>query len=128
VKIDCPYCNGQAKLVDSKEIYRRSYGMIWFCKPCDAWVGTHKDSKKHRPLGRLANSELRHWKQIAHTKFDLLWRAKMRRDKCRRNTARRLGYAWLAKQLGIEVKDCHIGMFDVDQCKRVVVICKNPGR
>ena len=75
VKVDCPYCKGQAKLIDSKEIYGRSYGMVWFCKPCDAWVGTHKNSKKHRPLGRLANAELRHWKQIAHTKFDLLWRA-----------------------------------------------------
>ena len=128
MKVDCPYCNGQAKLIDSKEIYGKSYGMVWVCEPCDAWVGTHKGSKKHRPLGRLANAQLRHWKQLAHTKFDPLWIAKMRRDKCRRNTARRLGYTWLAKQLGIEVKDCHIGMFDVDLCMRVVEICRTLGR
>ena len=33
---------------------------------------------------------------------------------------RRDAYAWLAGQLGMKPQDCHIGMFDVDQCRAVV--------
>lgn len=33
-------------------------------------------------------------------------------------------YGWLAEQLGIEKRACHIGMFDVDQCAAVVAACK----
>lgn len=29
-------------------------------------------------------------------------------------------YAWLAGQLGIHLFDCHIGMFDIKTCKKVV--------
>ena len=36
----------------------------------------------------------------------------------------REAYKWLSEQLGMPRKDTHIGMFDVDQCKRVVEICK----
>lgn len=34
--------------------------------------------------------------------------------------SRRAAYSWLAKQLGIEEKDCHIGMFNLEQCAAVV--------
>lgn len=29
-------------------------------------------------------------------------------------------YAWLASQLGISQSGCHIGLFDVNQCKKVI--------
>ncbi len=122
--VKCPYCEQPAKLVDSQIIYGRSYGMAWFCKPCDAWVGCHKNSKTHAPLGRLANAELRDWKKKAHAVFDLLWQRKMRRDKCTKGKARKAAYGWLAKQLEITVKDCHIGMFNIEKCKKVVEACK----
>jgi hypothetical protein len=32
-------------------------------------------------------------------------------------------YGWLANQLGLSRDDCHIGMFDVAQCERVVRVC-----
>ena len=116
----CPYCEQQAKLVDSQIIYGRSYGMAWLCKPCDAWVGCHKNSKTHAPLGRIANAELRDWKKKAHAVFDPLWQRKMRRGKCTKGAA----YGWLAKQLEIAVKDCHIGMFNIEKCKKTVEACK----
>jgi hypothetical protein len=122
--IICPYCEKPAKLVDSSLVYSQSYGKIWYCKSCDAWVGTHKNSKKHKPLGRLANKELRQWKIKAHAFFDLLVQGKIRRDKCSKNQARKAAYKWLARQLGIETKDCHIGMFDIDMCKKVIQICQ----
>lgn len=121
--VTCPYCGKAAVLTNSAEVYGHSYGMIWICRPCKAWVGTHKDGK-NTPLGRLANAELRVWKKKAHAWFDNLWKAKIRRDHCGKTVARKAGYAWLAKQLGLDVDDCHIGMFDIDMCKRAIEACK----
>jgi hypothetical protein len=120
----CPYCGNPAILTDSAEVYSgHSYRMIWLCRPCDAYVGTHRNSKNHEPLGRLANAELRAWKVKAHAAFDPLWRTKMRRENCTKQEARQAGYRWLAKQLSITVEECHIGCFDVEMCRRVVEIC-----
>lgn len=50
----CPYCYGKPEYVDSKEIYGVSYGMVYLCRSCDAYVGVHhKNSKK--PLGYGSN-------------------------------------------------------------------------
>jgi hypothetical protein len=40
--------------------------MIYLCVPCDAYVGTHKNSKDHKPLGFLANRGLREARKAAH--------------------------------------------------------------
>jgi hypothetical protein len=72
----------------------------------------------------MANAELRKAKSAAHRLFDALWKAKLRIDKCSKGRARGSGYAWLAKQLGIPAKDCHIGMMDVETCEKVVRACK----
>ena len=122
----CDYCNKQPKYVDSSVVYGKSYGMIYYCKPCDAYVGVHKGTDK--PLGRLANRELRYWKKEAHKFFDPLWIRKLEKRKKEDSTykkcyARGSGYKWLAKQLGITRENCHIGMFNVDKCKEVVAIC-----
>lgn len=53
----CPYCKEQTEYVDSACIYGKSYGMIYLCRKCDAYVGVHKGTNK--ALGRLANKELR---------------------------------------------------------------------
>ncbi len=124
----CPYCNEPSKYVDSREVYGRSYGMIYLCRPCDAYVGVHKGTDK--PLGRLANKQLREWKKMAHAAFDPLWKAKFIRRRAenpeyKKHYARGSGYKWLAGQLGIDGKDCHIGMFDVDMCRRVVNLINN---
>lgn len=121
--VKCPYCHSNAKLVDSHQVYHRSYGMIWLCQPCDAYVGVHKESRNYKPLGRLANQELRKCKIKAHRYFDPLWQNKMVRDKCSKTKARQSGYAWLAKKLGLTVVGCHIGQFNVKQCRKVVEIC-----
>jgi len=120
----CPYCLSKAELCDSSEVYRRSYGMIWLCRKCDAYVGTHKNSKDHKPLGRLANAELREWKKKAHAAFDPLWQRKIVRDNCSKSKARKAGYKWLADQMGVKFSNCHIGWFNVEECKKVVQICE----
>ena len=116
----CPYCNQPAALVTGAVIYPHRpdlhHKMFWQCKPCKAFVGCHDKGVGQgdgtKPLGRLANAELRQWKQRAHAAFDPVWKA--------RHMSRRDAYAWLAGQLGIKAEDCHIGMFDVDQCRAVV--------
>lgn len=41
------------------------------------------------------------------------------------NTSNRnKSYLWLSNQLNIPHEVCHIGMFDVEDCKRVVELCK----
>ncbi len=118
----CPYCDRAARLVDSAQFYYgRSYGNVWACLPCQAWVGVHKGTII--PLGRLADKELRVQKIRAHTAFDRLWKAKMVRDGCSKKDARGAGYKWLARQMGIPARDTHIGMFSADQCRQVVALC-----
>ncbi len=121
-KVICPYCDVGAKLVDSKIVYGgRSYGMIWLCSnypDCDAYVGVHRGTKK--PLGRMANAKLRKAKMAAHAAFDRHWKSWDLTRRMGRNEA----YRVLAEALGICVKNCHIGMFDVDECNRVVEVCE----
>ncbi|TKK33236.1 zinc-finger-containing protein [Pantoea agglomerans] len=116
--IKCNYCGNDAALVSGKEIYPHRpdlYGLqFWSCSPCNAWVGCHKRSNAV-PLGRLANAELRKAKSAAHAAFDPIWKSGLK--------SRRGAYEWLSKRLSIPFKDCHIGMFDVDTCERVVTAC-----
>lgn len=123
--VRCAYCDRAAPLVTGKTIYphREDLHKLFFyqCRQCDALVGCHKSTLK--PLGRLADANLRRWKQRAHQEFDPLWKIKMKRDGCSKGSARNAGYRWLAGRLGIEVEDCHIGMMDEEECKKVVDIC-----
>ena len=109
VDVICPYCFEPAEFVDSSIVYGKSFGMIYLCHPCGAYVGCHKDG---RPLGRLADAPLRRWKVNAHKAFDRLWKSG--------DMSKSEAYTWLAGQLGIQSRDCHIGLFDIDQCKEVV--------
>lgn len=114
----CEYCGGTAKCVDSELIYGKSYGPSWVCvnyPQCDAYVGCHPGTK--RPLGRLANYQLRDAKKRAHAAFDQLWRS----GKLNRSYA----YQLLAEALGIPAKECHIGMMDVELCLRVIEVSEH---
>lgn len=94
--------------------------MIYICKPCVAYVGVHKGT--NRSLGRLANHELREWKKKAHAMFDPLWQAKISNES-NEIYSRKSAYKWLSEQMGLDVHLTHIGMMDIDQCKRVVELC-----
>ncbi|QWL60679.1 hypothetical protein HQ400_21660 (plasmid) [Aeromonas jandaei] len=112
----CPYCGERSVFTSSREVYSgRDFGPIYLCKCLPGWayVGCHPGTVK--PLGRLADKELRFWKKQAHAAFDPLWKGK--------HMKRGQAYGWLAEQLGIDKSDCHIGMFDVKTCERVKFIC-----
>lgn len=123
----CDYCKAPADLVAGREIYphipKLWANAIYRCLPCKARVGCHPGTTK--PLGRLANAELRAAKMAAHAAFDPLWKG----GEMKRKDA----YRALASALGVRFEDCHIGMFDVPMCARVVAAiprikrCNYPG-
>lgn len=115
ISVNCQYCKEPAILVDSAEVYNgRSYGPIWICRPCGAYVGVHR--KTNHPKGSLAKAPLRAARKRAHAAFDPLWRSK--------EMTRSAAYKWLASQLGIRKERCHIAYFDEVECDQVVEIMR----
>lgn len=123
----CPYCNEPAELIDTQEIYGgKSYGLAYICWPCDAYVGVHRGTTK--PLGTLANFELRKWRNAAHAAFDPIWEERYKEYRSvdpnyTKSVARRFCYQQLATLMGISPEECHIAMFDVIQCDEVIELC-----
>src|SRR5688572_15421813 len=113
----CPFCGSRVVFCTNDVLYGELKGdwpYIYRCvsNRCDSYVGVHPNTDM--PLGTLANLETRRYRRLAHVYFDSIWRTgKMRR---------RAAYEWLAKELGISSGQCHIALFDVEQCKRVVDI------
>jgi hypothetical protein len=94
---------------------------FWRCA-CGAYVGCHRNTQE--PMGTPAGPAMRRARGEAHAAFDTLWKRKVARDGVSAKEARKAGYAWLAQQMGLEVEDTHIARFTVDQCQRVVVLCR----
>ena len=113
----CPYCKQEAKWCENKERYGKNYGesyMCYWCKDCDAYVGCHNNSK--RPLGTMANAELRKWRIRTHNYIDQFHGGK---GKSRSAVYRKLG-----EHFG---KEIHIGESDIDMCKRILEVKLDKG-
>lgn len=114
----CPYCKREAKLVKGSEIYCGRKHLAdknyWECLPCDAHVGCHGDSEI--PLGTLANQELRLMRSEAHRVFDQLWGSQKR--------SRSAAYVLLKRHFHLTEFECHIGLFNKQQCAKVIQVCK----
>jgi hypothetical protein len=112
-KVICPYCGQAAELVSSATIYGgRDFGMMWDCRPCDAYVGTHKNSADHAPLGTLANAELRAARMRAHRAFDPLWKGG--------TLTRKEAYAEMRRILNVTRAGAHVARLDLAQCEALV--------
>jgi len=125
----CNYCNQPAALVKSSAVYgpnSPSYGYMWLCRPCSAYVGCHRGTTT--ALGSLANYADREWRKKAHAAFDPIWLEMMHVKRLRKHTARHAAYTWLAEQLGIDREACHMAYFNADECKRVIAVCTLKGR
>lgn len=88
--------------------------MIYLCRPCNAYVGVHKNSRKSK--GRLANGKLRKLKMEAHKYFDQIWKLEY--------MTRREAYKWLSEKLDLPREYTHIGMFTERICLDVVYYSK----
>lgn len=109
----CPYCHEPAEFISSAEFYGRDYGSnLYICRPCGARVGTHKNSK--RPLGTMANVKLRALRKICHRQFDPKWKSKQ--------MSRSAAYRWLAEKMEVPQEKAHIGMFNEEQCYKLIKI------
>lgn len=115
----CPYCKSKTKIISEKEIYGREYkgrkmiACVNFPK-CDSYVGCDDEGIA---LGRLADKELRNEKKRAHDHFDVIWRNNY--------MTRSETYAELSEFLNIPSQYTHIGMFNIDTCKKVQAWSKN---
>ncbi len=107
--VRCPYCNKLARRVAGTDIYPHRLDLadkrFFRCDPCDAYVGCHPNGK---PMGRLANAELRVARRAVHRLFDPLWQ--------NGNRTRSEAYALLASGMNLSPQRCHIGDFTLEQC------------
>jgi len=114
----CPYCNQEAKWCENKEVYGKNYGksyMCYWCKPCNAYVGCHNNTRK--ALGTMANKELRKWRIKVHAKIDPIWRTGS--DKTNKNYRRKKLYRKLHDIFGFEV---HVGKSDIEMCQKILQV------
>ena len=116
---ECPYCKGTVRVVSNSVVYGREYGnwpWLYRCEhdACDSYVGMHPFTAI--PLGTMANAVLRQARKDAKNLFQPLWtQGTYARWEC---------YEWLAEKMGIPVKECHFGWFDLERCalaKRVLL-------
>jgi hypothetical protein len=113
----CGSCGGEdIKLVTGADIYPRRADLhernFWRCA-CGAYVGCHSGTEQ--PYGTPANEELRRLRMRTHEAFDPYWE--------KYGMTRTETYTFLANRLKVPAAECHIGMFNADQCKRAVEIC-----
>lgn len=115
----CPYCQKAAEIYGVSTPgypYQRDYGYVWMCRPCDARASCHP--KSTRPLGTLSDKRLRDLRHRAHDAFDPIWKRGCRGEKMGRPKA----YRWLADQMGMSKKDCHISLMTEAQCLLVETV------
>lgn len=117
----CYYCHNQTKKVDISEVYGPNYtgSYVYQCKKCEAHVGTHKSDTSS--LGFVAKKDLRELRKKVHYHFDKLWKLAVKKGGDR-SSSRSNAYKWLSSAMGIKLDYMHIGMLNVDQCKRAIEI------
>jgi hypothetical protein len=115
----CHYCGGKTIKVTGKDIYPHRpdlFGRIFYqCKPCDAHVGSHRETGK--PLGLVAKQELRTLRQKVHKLFDPIWQ--------KGPVKRTVAYKMLAKSMNMKTKNCHISWFNEDECQRAIKVLES---
>lgn len=121
MSVICLYCNNHAEIVDGDVIYRHRKDLkflkFWLCRPCQAYVGTHKNSNG-KPLGTLAKPKLRKLRNQVHALFDKIW---MGENKIMRHGQ---AYSWFSQELGIGKEKCHVAMFNQAMCLKAIEVCK----
>lgn len=119
--IHCPYCGAAAICRPASTVYGadtidpKSY--LYLCSnwpSCDAYVSAHR--KDLRPMGTLANGELRHKRILAHRALK-----KLQKD---RHMDKWAAYIWLQANLKLDESHAHIGMFSNQMCDQVISLCR----
>lgn len=114
-------CGQPAQLVTGQEVYpdRKDLRSLpfWRCIPCRAHVGCHPGTT--RPLGRLANMRLRSLRMRVHDALDPHWKSHKGKT-IKLGAVRRNVYRRLAAAMKLSDRECHVGMFNEEQCQKAL--------
>ena len=118
--MNCPYCNKEAYFWENKIIYWKNYWksyMCYYCKDCDASVGTHNNTDK--PFGFMANKLTRNARHSCHELLDPLWKIKpdWNYNKWSKWKERKKLYMLIANHMWIDFDKMHFWMFNVEECR-----------
>ena len=120
-QLNCPYCGAPAICRPASTVHGASTwqkgSYLYLCSrwpACDSYVAAHK--KDLRPMGSLANKNLRRKRIRAHQALDELRQS--------RHMEKWAAYLWLQGKLKLEPDNVHIGMFSEDMCDRVIALCR----
>ena len=133
----CLHCKKPARRVSGRVIYPNRpdlYDLIlWECKPCLAYVGSHKRGGK--PKGYPGNARIRRVRKKVHGVLDPIWR-NADKDPAYENSekdmaairkiqgsARGRVYKWLGHHMGLLSDECHVGKFGYAQCQAAYYLC-----
>ena len=108
LKKACPDCGSDMVLRNSR------HGKFYGCSKypnCTATHGAHEDGT---PLGVPADNETKEARMEAHRIFDMLWKDGP--------LSRKEAYQWMQEKMGLSEKEAHIGMFDKEQCERLIQV------
>jgi hypothetical protein len=111
-EMKCTYCGKKAVWCENKEIYGKNYGksyMVYYCKPCDAYVGCHNNTKE--PLGTMANRETREARMRVHHLIDRFWKTG--------GYSRGFIYKVISYHTG---KQFHTGDCDIAECEKILAL------
>lgn len=124
-ELTCPYCQQAAELAYGVDVIPSRPDLaelpFWVCWRCDARVGCHP--RTNLPLGTLADPRLRRMRGEVHSALDWHWKAA--RNKGR---ARERAYQRLARELSLSPEDCHVGLFDQQQCELALKVLEGWAR
>lgn len=113
--IRCCYCGSSVALRSAEGIVPefKPGTMLYVCRnypACDSYVKVHPGTK--RPMGSLANKELRTLRRKAHFHFDQLYETGF--------MSREDAYEWLSATLGLPMEKAHIGQLGPYYCQQVI--------
>ena len=119
-QITCPYCGAPAICRPASTVFgnavRQKGSYLYLCSrwpACDSYVAAHK--RDLRPMGTLANKDLRRKRILAHEALEKLHR--------HRHMEKWAVYVWLQGKLGLDPEEVHIGMFSDEMCDKVISLC-----
>lgn len=125
--VKCPDCGHVMVLRQTQKFkWNNGHGRLFYgCSQwpkCNAIHGAHPDGK---PLGFPGDRATKEARMAAHAAFDSL---REKRGWVGGGRQTHGAYMWLGRKLGMEdgeIRDkCHIAMFGIEECNRVVQICK----
>lgn len=94
------------------------YGDRWHCNEPECTVACWSGS-----TSTPADAETRKARHDCHGAFDPLWKGPHGPFYGRGGRSR--AYKWLRKEMGLSISKAHIGMFDLEQCRKLLAIIRD---